>query len=64
MACGQQLGQRLMVVEVDPTTALPAYVLAGEHDAVHALNLHRLRVPLADDEFASLRATMAKSGMI
>lgn len=48
------IGQRLMVVEVDPTTALPAYVLAGEHDAVHALNLHRLRVPLADDEFASL----------
>jgi len=48
------VGSKLLVVEVDPTTALPAYVLAGETDAIHALNLHRLRVPLADDEFASL----------
>lgn len=48
------LGQPLMVVEVDPTTALPAYVLAGEEDAIYALNAQRLRIPLADDEFASL----------
>jgi len=48
------IGKKLLVVEVDPTTALPAYVLAGEADAVHALNLHRLRVPLAEDELASL----------
>jgi len=48
------IGKKLLVVEVDPTTALPAYVLAGEADAVHALNLHRLRVPLSDEEFASL----------
>jgi GTP-binding protein EngB required for normal cell division len=48
------IGKKLLVVEVDPTTALPAYVLAGEADAVHALNLHRLRVPLTDDELASL----------
>ncbi len=48
------IGKKLLVVEVDPTTALPAYVLAGETDAVHALNLHSLRVPLTDDELASL----------
>lgn len=48
------IGKKLLVVEVDPTTALPAYVLAGETDAVHALNLHRLRVPLTEDELASL----------
>lgn len=48
------IGKKLLVVEVDPTTALPAYVLAGEADAVHALNLHRLRVSLSDEEFASL----------
>ncbi len=48
------IGQKLLVVEVDPTTALPAYVLAGEADAVHALNSHRLRVPLTDEEFGSL----------
>lgn len=48
------LGQQVMVVEVDPTTALPAYVLAGEQDAIYGLNLHRLRVALSEDEFASL----------
>lgn len=48
------IGKKLLVVEVDPTTALPAYVFAGETDAIHALNLHRLRVPLSDGEFASL----------
>ena len=48
------IGKKLLVVEVDPTTALPAYVLAGQADAIHALNLHGLRVPLSDEEFASL----------
>lgn len=48
------MGEALMVVEVDPTTALPAYVLGGEEDAIYALNGHRLRVPLSDEEFASL----------
>ena len=48
------IGQPLMVVEVDPTTALPAYVLAGQDDAIHALNSQGLRVTLTDDEFASL----------
>lgn len=48
------IGKKLLVVEVDPTTALPTYVLAGETDAIHALNLHRLRIPLADEELASL----------
>lgn len=48
------IGKKLLVVEVDPTTALPAYVLAGETDAVHALNTHRLRIPLTDEELSSL----------
>lgn len=48
------LGKPLMVVEVDPTTALPAYVLAGEEDAIYALNTHRIRIALSDEEFASL----------
>lgn len=48
------IGSKLLVVEVDPSTALPAYVLAGEEDAIHALNLHRLRVALTDEEFLSL----------
>jgi len=48
------IGKKLLVVEVDPTTALPAYVLTGDADAIHALNLHRLRVPLSDEELSSL----------
>lgn len=48
------LGKALMVVEVDPTTALPAYVLAGDSDEIYALNHHDLRVQLNEDEFASL----------
>jgi predicted GTPase len=48
------IGSELLVVEVDPTTALPSYVLAGETDSIHALNLHHLRVPLSDEEFSSL----------
>lgn len=48
------IGKKQLVVEVDPTTALPVYVLAGEADTVHALNLHRLRVSLTEDELASL----------
>jgi len=48
------IGQRVLVTDVDPTTALPTYVLAGEADAIHAINLHHQRIPLSDDEFASL----------
>lgn len=48
------IGQKLLVAQVDPTTALPAYVLAGERDSAHALNLHRLRIALSDAEIASL----------
>jgi len=48
------LGQRLLVTEVDPTTSLPTYLLRGDEDAVHALNLHRHRIRLSQDEFLSL----------
>jgi len=48
------IGHKLLVVEIDPTTALPAYVFAGDTDAVYALNLHRQRIALTDEELASL----------
>ena len=48
------IGKPLLVAEVDPTTALPAYVLRGDEDAVYALNLHHLRIPLCEEELASL----------
>lgn len=48
------IGQRVLVSEIDPTTALPAYVFAGDKDEVNALNSHRLRIALTDDELASL----------
>lgn len=48
------LGAKLLPAEVDPTTNLPAYVLKGEADAIYALNQHRLRISLHEDELASL----------
>lgn len=48
------LGQRLLVTEVDPTTSLPTYVLKGNADAVHALNLFGHRMDLGTDDFLSL----------
>ncbi|MDD2882847.1 MAG: SUMF1/EgtB/PvdO family nonheme iron enzyme [Rhodoferax sp.] len=48
------LGQRLLVTEVDPTTSLPTYVLKGDADAVHALNLFGHRMDLGTDDFLSL----------
>lgn len=48
------IGKQLMVVEIDPTTALPAYVLSGSEDSIYALNQHGVRITLSDDEFASL----------
>lgn len=48
------IGQRVLPVEIDPTTTLPAYVLGGEETAVWALNHYAQRVALSDEEFASL----------
>ncbi len=48
------LGKRLLVAEVDPTTTLPTYLLRGEQDEIHALNLFRRRVSLSHEEFLSL----------
>jgi GTP-binding protein EngB required for normal cell division len=47
-------GQRLLVTEVDPTTSLPTYLLYGEEDDIHALNLNHHRISLSLDEFRSL----------
>lgn len=48
------LGVKLMPVQIDPTTVLPAYVLSGEADGILALNLHAQRIPLSGEELASL----------
>lgn len=48
------IGARVLPVEIDPTTTLPAYVLAGERDEVLALNQYAQRIRLTDEEFASL----------
>jgi len=45
------LDERLLVVEVDPITSLPSYLLHGDADRVYALNLHRQRIHLSTDEF-------------
>lgn len=48
------LGKKRLVVEIDPTTSLPTYLLHGEQEQITALNLFRRRVTLSQDEFASL----------
>jgi GTP-binding protein EngB required for normal cell division len=48
------MGQRVLPVEIDPTTTLPAYVLGGEANRVLALNHYAQRIALSDAEFASL----------
>lgn len=48
------LGKKRLVVEIDPTTSLPTYLLYGEQEQITALNLFRRRVILSRDEFASL----------
>ena len=48
------LVKRLLVTEVDPTTSLPTYLLHGDEDAIHALNLFGHRIHLSEEEFLSL----------
>ncbi len=48
------LGEPILSVDVTPTTSLPTYVLAGETDAITAINLHHRCIALSDEEFASL----------
>jgi len=48
------LGKKRLVVEIDPTTSLPTYLLHGEQEQITALNLFRRRVTLSQEEFASL----------
>ena len=48
------LGKKRLVVEIDPTTSLPTYLLHGEQEQITAINLFRHRVILSQGEFASL----------
>ncbi len=48
------LGSHLLVTDIDPTTALPAYLMKGNEDRIWAMNLHHQRVELMEEEFKSL----------
>lgn len=48
------IGEKRLVVEIDPTTSIPTYVCAGEAERITALNLFQRSVGLAQAEFASL----------
>ncbi len=48
------IGASVLPVQIDPTTTLPAYVLAAPTDGVCALNLYAQRIELNAAEFASL----------
>ena len=48
------IGEKRLVVEIDPTTSIPTYVCAGEAERITAINLFQRSVELAQAEFASL----------
>jgi GTPase Era involved in 16S rRNA processing len=48
------LQQKLLAVEIDPTTSLPTYLLHGEESAILALNNFLQKVALSEAEFLSL----------
>lgn len=48
------LGKKRLVVEIDPTTSLPTYLLHGDQEQITAINLFHHRVVLSKAEFASL----------
>ncbi len=46
--------QKCLVVEIDPTTSMPAYVLKGSNDSIKAINQHNCAIELTQEQFASL----------
>ena len=48
------IGQKCLVVEIDPTTSMPAYVLWGKEDSIQAINLHNCAITLSKEQFNSL----------
>lgn len=50
----QLIGQKRLVVEVDPTTSMPCYVLKGEEESILALNLRDRAIALSQEQFSSL----------
>ncbi|VEG12303.1 dynamin family protein [Moraxella cuniculi] len=48
------LGKKQLVVEIDPTTSLPTYLLKGDSDNIIAINLFHNKISLSHDEFLSL----------
>lgn len=48
------IGEKRLVVEIDPTTSIPTYVCAGEAERITAINLFQRSVELAQAEFAGL----------
>lgn len=48
------VGQKCLVVEIDPTTSMPAYVLKGAKESIQAINLHNCAISLTREQFTSL----------
>lgn len=48
------IGQKCLVVEIDPTTSMPAYVLKGTEETIKAINLHNCAISLTKEQFVSL----------
>lgn len=48
------IGQKRLVVEVDPTTSMPAYVMKGEKESIQAINMRNRAISLTQEQFSSL----------
>lgn len=48
------IGEKRLVVEIDPTTSIPTYVCAGEKERIRAVNLFQKPITLKPTEFTSL----------
>lgn len=48
------LGKKTLVVEIDPTTSIPTYLLNGQQLQITALNIFNNKVEMSEEEFHSL----------
>lgn len=54
------LGKKLLNADVNPTTSLPTYLLYGQQNAIHAINLFQQQIELSEREFGSLTHEVQK----
>ncbi|BCV28943.1 dynamin family protein [Shewanella algae] len=48
------IGRKCLAVEVDPTTSMPAYVIAGDTEKFEAMNIHHCLFDMTQEQLQSL----------